>query len=218
MEKDELVKRKNVPTANPAKAEITFNAPVEGFVGHADKVDNNYHQVFFGQIPTDPDLIDDDSEPQQTLFRRGYYNLFVCSCSEKIGGQHDHFFVTRDRVLTEGYTIPEIVEKVRGFSEDAKEKIMSSPALICNENPATRKAGKKQITYLSKITQINVQETGVMIYYTPIMNLSQQRINDHQAELGISIRDYFDEMMHTHWAIKQIDLFQVLDDIGIRMW
>lgn len=216
--RNELTNRRQMPLVNPESTEINFNDSVEGFVAHADTVNNRYQQFFVGQMMEDPELAEDGEEPQQTLFNREYYNLFVCAALEKIGLGYDHFLVTKDRTLTEGYTKQEIVDRFRGFSKETKQRIMSYPAIICNENPATRHADKKQVAYLSKITRINIQENGAMIYYAPIMRISQQRLNNWQMELGISTRDYFDEMMHTHWAIKQIDLFQVLADSGLRIY
>lgn len=219
-EKNELTNEGQLPVADPTKTDINFNAPVKGFVAHADTVNNRYMQQFFvGQMMVDPELAEEGTEPRQTLFSREYFNLFVCGDMEAVGQPgHDHFLVTKDRTLTEGYTIQSIVDRVRGFSKEAKEEIMSYPAIICNENKRTRIAYDKQAAYLSKITRINIQETGALIYYIPIMGISQQRLNECQRELGISTRDYFDEMMHTHWAIKQIDLFQVLADNGLRLF
>ena len=124
----------------------------------------------------------------------------------------------RDRLLETVYTRKEIITLIRGFGDESLRRIRSYPALICNENQRARKAEDNRMIYYGQIRDVHVQENGVWFDYLVLNAIPQNSINGIQGDLAIGSTTYFDEMMHTHWSIKQVDLVRVLRQAGFRVF
>ena len=55
------------------------------------------------------------------------------------------------------------------------------------------------------------------IHFEKLNSISHQTILNLTAELEIVGRPHCSELEHTHWAIKNINLVEVLENIGVNM-
>lgn len=145
-----------------------------------------------------------------------YYNLFVQF--EETFYDQGHFYVTKDRALNSKLTSDYIRDKVNGLEPEAIEQIKTFPAIFCSENHEMGKTDDDQIAYYGLVTDVKVQDNGIKIYYR-VLNAFQQRIlNENLFDLGLDGNNRFNELNHTHWAIKRIDLVTTLKEIGVSVF
>ena len=111
-----------------------------------------------------------------------------------------------------------IRDKVNGLEPEAIEQIKTFPAIFCSENHEMGKTDDDQIAYYGLVTDVKVQDNGIKIYYR-VLNAFQQRIlNENLFDLGLDGNNRFNELNHTHWAIKRIDLVTTLKEIGVSVF
>ena len=65
------------------------------------------------------------------------------------------------------------------------------------------------------MTDIHKQQNGVMVYYQCLFPVSVKVLLENEYALG-TVNGF--ESYRTHWAIKNINLLQVLQDAGVSMW
>ena len=155
---------------------------------------------------------------EQEEMSHDYFSLFVLGNDIDLRNPYGSFFMPRSRLLETVYTQKEIINLIRGFDDESLRRIKSYPALICNENQKARKAEDNRMIYYSQIQNVHVQENGIWFDYLVLNAIPQNSINGIQGDLAIGSTTYFDEMMHTHWSIKQVDLVRVLRQAGFRIF
>lgn len=147
-------------------------------------------------------------------FNYEYFQLFV------IGGelfQTDHFIVPKDRALTESIS-REVMDKLACLSAEAVSTIKTYPALIMSENKLYGRATDDQVAIYGIVKDIKIQDNGIKVYYHPLNFIRQQVINNLALELDLGRTSSFNELNRTHWAIKRINLVEVLKNAGISVF
>ena len=141
-------------------------------------------------------------------FSSNYYNLLIGfnPSAEK------HVAVDRKRALTE-YMAPEVSEKFCGWSDEAIEKIKKLPAIIIEERD--KNAIDEQQGVVATIKKIQLRQADIIITFQSIAPITMRFMQDNMIDLGL---EHEWELNRTHWAIKNINLMEVLADaqIGIE--
>ena len=138
-----------------------------------------------------------------------YFNLFVGFKPFA----SDHFIVRTDRVFTEGYTPDVAKSRFASLDDTAVAGIKQLPTIIVDEFCKTDAHEKNAV--LAFVTSVRRQQNGVKIYFKTIRTIPAQVLIDNEFELGM---DMGLESYRTHWAIKNINLWEVLQDAGIPIW
>lgn len=199
-----------LPTTN---APTTINLPGNGntLIAQAGNVQQNVNLFMMpGAQPLDNGVV---AGVQQT-FNCDYYNLFV------IGDEpfsSDHFLVPKDRALTES-TSQEIKDSLAALAPEAVSVIKTFPALFASENHKYGKTDGTHYAYYGFVTDVRIQDNGIKVYFRPLNQVPQQRLNEIAAELDLGRACSFNELNRTHWAIKRINLVETLHDAGISVF
>ena len=70
---------------------------------------------------------------------------------------------------------------------------------------------------MAQLTDIKNRSNGIELYFHPLFAISQARISELLFELGICGKyRRFNELNHSHWSVKAIDLMEVLSDAGLN--
>ena len=128
--------------------------------------------------------------------------------SGNYGTSHEYYKLTSDYIR----------DKVNGLEPEAIEQIKTFPAIFCSENHEMGKTDDDQMAYYGLVTDVKVQDNGIKIYYRVLNALQQKILNENLFDLGIDGNDRFNELNHTHWAIKRIDLVTTLKEIGVSVF
>lgn len=181
----------------PVAPEVTtYNNYGKGVqVGHADTFSPTVNLIISG------------SNGQQSPANTDYYNLFV-GFDPFVS---DHLLVPKDRALTE-YMTPELKSRFSALDDDAIAEIKRFPSIIVDEYCKTASDKKAAFAF---VTDIHKQQNGVMVYYQCLFPVSVKVLLENEYALG-TVNGF--ESYRTHWAIKNINLLQVLQDAGVSMW
>lgn len=150
---------------------------------------------------------------QGVTFNYDCFNFFVLG-TEQYDSQT--FMVPKNRALTES-TSDEMKARCAALTNEAIEIIKTFPALFCSENHNFTKTDPDHMAYYGYVTDIKVQDNGIKIYFTKLNTLPQQVLIDLAPDLGIGGAKAYNELSRTHWAIKRINLVEVLDKAGYRV-
>lgn len=151
---------------------------------------------------------------QGLAFNYDCFNLFVIGTEQYTDSS---FIVPKNRALTES-TSTEIQAQCAALSPEAIAIIKTYPAIFCSENHHFSTTDPDHIAYYGYVTDIKVQDNGIKIYYTKLNELPQQVLIDLSEELCIDGAKAFTELSRTHWAIKRINLVEVLEKAGHRVF
>jgi hypothetical protein len=141
--------------------------------------------------------------------QKNYYNLFVVD--EDIT-QCNNFLMPKDKSLTIA-TETYIFEKYCALTKDNIDEIKSFPAIIASKN--TQFGGKTDINQeaiYAQITNIKNQYNGIKIEFLKLKPINQQLLNDYSYNFGIDNFSGVTELNRIHWAIKNINLIDALND------
>ena len=197
-----------------AQPTVNVNQPIETLITHANTVSADTHNIYnfnsYGSIPGMPTA----APPAQTVFNHDYYNLLV------YGGEiyftnddsRNHVTLSKERCLSKTSTDPDTRSELCSLSEEAIKKIKTFPALIAYENKMYGKTTDDHYACFGAFTDIKNRSNGIEIYFHPICAFPQQPLNTLLFELGLSGNSRFNELNNSHWAIKQIDLIEVLKE------
>lgn len=175
----------------------TYNNYGKGVqVGHADKFSPTVNLIITG------------SNGQQRPANTDYYNLFVGF--DPFGS--DHLLVPKDRVLTE-YMTPELKSRFATLDDDAIAEIKRFPTIIVDEYCKTTSSEKNAA--FAFLTDVHKQQNGVMVYFRLLYPIPVNVLLENEYALD-TVNGF--ESFRTHWAIKNINLLQVLQDAGVPMW
>lgn len=192
----------------------TFNLPGDGntLVAHTDAVNNNYNVVLLnGNQPAGCDV----DAGVSLEFDPNYYNLIVVGNDDL--DEPRHFLVRKDRALTES-TTKELKETYATLTPEAISVIKTFPAIIATENQQYGKTESDHKAVYGIITDIRIQDNGIKIYYQVLNWIPQQKLNELAPELGIDGTSNFNELNRMHWAIKKINMVEVLREAGLRVF
>ena len=146
-------------------------------------------------------------------FSKEYYQLIVTG--------HDIFtsnpiVVTSDRALTEGTVPPELMRTHSTLTDDAIQRILTLPAVICNENTQyygkTEPQQKAIYAYVKKIKKCGHE---IKIYFQPISFFAQQTLNEYAIDFGITGGCALTDLNKSRWYIKKVNLFEAFRDAHI---
>lgn len=132
------------------------------------------------------------------------YNLFVTS--EEGAWESDSYIMPIDRCLT-SFTPPEIREEYKLSNKAALDKLLQLPCIFAYED------FHKHNAYIGYITDITVRSSGVKIKYNKLSELSFDILHKLTFELDINMSISITELMHTHWTVKNVNLFKELGGI-----
>lgn len=151
---------------------------------------------------------------QGVTFNYDCFNFFVLGTEQ----YNDPFFIVpKDRALTES-TSQEMKELCASLSPEAIAIIKTFPAIFCSENHHYAKTTPDHTAYYGYVTDIKVQDNGIKVYFTKLNQLPQQVLIDLSEDLCIGGARSFTELSRTHWAIKRINLIEVLEKAGYRVF
>lgn len=175
----------------------TYNNYGKGVqVGHADTFSPTVNLIITG------------TNGQQRPANTDYYNLFI-GFDPFIS---DHLLVPKDRALTE-YMTPELKNRFTLLDDNAIAEIKRFPSIIVDEYCKTTPSEKNAV--FAFVTDVRKQQNGVMVYFRQLYPIPIKVLLENEYALD-TVNGY--ESYRTHWAIKNINLIQVLQDAGVAMW
>lgn len=151
---------------------------------------------------------------QGISFNYDCFNLFVLGTEQY---NDPCFIVPKDRALTES-TSQEMKDLCASLSAEAIAIIKTFPAIFCSENHHYAKTDPDHTAYYGYVTDIKIQDNGIKVYFTKLNQLPQQVLIDLSEDLCIGGARSFTELSRTHWAIKRINLIEVLEKAGYRVF
>lgn len=154
------------------------------------------------------------SIPQDITFNYDCFNFFVIGIEQYT---EPSFIVPKNRALTES-TSQEVKDQLASLTPEAVATIKTFPALFCSENHHYAKTDPDHIAYYGYVKDIKVQDNGIKVYYQILNSLPQQVLIDYSEDLCIGGARSFTELTRTHWAIKRINLVEVLEKAGYKVF
>jgi len=130
------------------------------------------------------------------------YNLFISG--DENAWESDAKIFDLDRCLRE-YTEKDIVEKFGKLGRTDIDEIKKLPCIFAYEDYCGKDAS------IGYITDIKVRQAGVKITIQKVKELSLASL--HKLQFELDIKSW--ELNRTHWAIKKVNLYKELQNIGI---
>ena len=168
-----------------------FNAPVA-----------NVHQYIY-QNTRYRGLVNGMVIPSKEL-----YNLFVVE-----GQDLNELSITipSDCVLQTNFgTERELVERFISLTNDGIEEIKTFPSLFASTNKYGGATDDAHQAILGLVTNIEIVGGAVKIDFQGYVAVPQQTLNNMQESLRFAWAAMRNELNHVHWAIKRVDLIEVL--------
>lgn len=197
----------------PGTAQTTVNLPGDNntLIAHADQVTNEYRPLYV----FNNQLYGNITAGATQEFNPDYYNLIVVGDGDLDGT--GHFLVDKTRAITES-TSQELKDAYAALTPEAINAVKTFPAIIATENHAYGKTDDQHQAIYGIITDVKVQDNGIKVYYQILNCIPQQKLNELAPELGIGRASSFNELNRMHWAIKRINMVEVLREAGIRVF
>lgn len=183
-------------------------------IGRVETVNNEIHVSVFDTSTIKPD---GTIQRTSTQLSSEFYNLFVLDTAEPFEEMEGSFLVRSNRVLERGYTDKEIRDTFIYMTETDRETIKSYPALFMSENHDYGRTDEGQMAYWGRVTAISLHGKDTKIRYHFIKEIPQQKLNGLLEELCLVGANCINELNRTHWAIKRVNLFEVLTDAHIDL-
>lgn len=144
-----------------------------------------------------------------------YYNLLVTL--EDLS-QQDYITVSTERALTKDTVPEEIYENCSNLSDEAMERLMTYPAIICNENTDYYgKTNPEQKAIYAVITKIKKHGKQIRVYFQPIDTFEQQKLIDYAFDFDLDMDCAITDLNRSWWLVKKVNLAEVFIDVGIEM-
>ena len=190
-------------------SEITVSGGNNSFVAHADTVKNNITVML-----NDPRSRHGGNRSPIPL-NTDFYHLFVINRETY---EDNYFLVPEGRALTD-YTNSTLRAKYGSLTPEAIAELLQFPALFAAENRFDGIVNKTKDAYFGLVNDIKIQDNGTKVYFTILQTIPQQLLNERCFEFGIvdNGKSPF-ELYRTHWALKQIDLIEALQRVGVRIF
>lgn len=125
--------------------------------------------------------------------------------------------IQKDRALSTGSTVPQLVDRFRKLTPAVIEELRTFPAVIAAENKHYGRAGDTQLARIGFVTDIRLRQAGISIEYFAVDHVPQEALNDLHEELDLWGNSRFNELNQTHWALKNVDLFGVLNRANVPL-
>lgn len=202
---NDLIQKKSGELTASQQAEKIYNVDnIQNF--------NNTNQIFFmGGLPGMPGVA-----PTQLSFSRDYYNLIVYGQEPFTTDGHITFDRTRCLVELDNIT-PELRDRFSPLTAPIIEELKTFLCIIASENHHYGWTDEDHCAVVAHLTDIKNRSNGIELYFHPIFAIQQARINEISLKLGICGKPkQFNELNHSHWTIKEIDLIEVLTDAGLN--
>lgn len=132
------------------------------------------------------------------------YNLFIVA--DKNAWESDSYVMMPNRCLT-SYTDQFIKENYDLNSQSSLAEIMKFPCIFAYED------GIDKNPYIGYLTNIKVRKNGVKINFKKFNTIPLEIFKKSTFELDIDMNRSITELMHTHWTIKSINLYDELKEI-----
>lgn len=209
--KNELINQNTGLPATPLDASATTPQNAEK-IYNIDNIANFQHtsQIFLtsGGLPGGPNY-----QAQQVSFSRDYYNLIVYG--QEPFTTDCHITLEKSRCLVEKDNISEELQKhYSPLTPDVVEEVKGFLTLLLCENYHYGWTDESHYGCVAQLLDVKNRTNGIQLYFHPIFQVNQARISEALFELGICGKyKKFNELNHTHWSIKEIDLWEVLHDI-----
>lgn len=204
MSKD-LIQRTSSELAAPQQAEKIYNV---------DNIQNFHHtsQLFMmGGLPGMP-----GAAPTPVTYSRDYYNLIVYGQEPMLTDCHITFEKRRCLVEDDNIT-PELKARYSPLTPEIIEELKRFLCILACENRHNGWTDDDHFASVAQITDIKNRSNGIELYFHPLFAVPQARISELIFELGICGKyRKFNELNHSHWSVKQIDLMEVLNDAGLN--
>ena len=148
-----------------------------------------------------------------------YFNLFIITGEQYV---KPYFIVDIKKALTvkEG-TNQDIHNRLATFTDEAKNEIISYPCIFATENNRdTLPNSRTQTAQYGFITDIKQLTNGdLKIYFQKLpSSIPQNVLNESLVELDIKGNNVINEFDNPHWAIKNVNIVEVLKEKGIPLW
>ena len=149
-------------------------------------------------------------------FSRDYYNLIICGKDPMLSD--GTLTMPKDICLVEEDNIaPALKECFSPLSAEALEQLKSYPCILAGENRHPGWTDEDQPAAVAQLLDIRNHSNGIDLTFHLIFAFPQCRISELLEELGIcGKKGTFNELNHSHWSVKQVDLLQVLTAHGLN--
>ena len=149
-------------------------------------------------------------------FSRDYYNLVIFGNTPFT--HEDHITLTKDRCLVElKYITEELRDRFSPLTSEIIAELKSFLCIVTSENMYYGWTDKDHFALIAQLLEVKNRSNGIQLYFRPIFQVPQTWISEHLFELGICGRyKRFNELNHSHWTVKEIDLMEVLNDAGLN--
>lgn len=179
-----------------------------------DNIQNFQHtsQIFMtGGLPGMP-----NAALKPITFSRDYYNLIIYGQEPFTGDGHITF--EKRRCLVEDANIePELKARFSPLTPEIIEELKTFPCIVSCENNHYGWADEDQYAAVAQLTDIKNRSNGIELYFRLVFGIPQAKISALLFELGICGKPgVFNELNHSHWTVKGIDLMEVLTDAGLN--
>lgn len=142
-----------------------------------------------------------------------YYNLFVLETNTM--SAFGSFYIGKNRALNTPATASSIKDRIDDLSPEAVRRVISYPALFCLKKPNELKSWDT-IAHFGLVTEVIVQSEMIQVNYLLLQKVSQELLDEHREQLGISGNDDYNEFYINEWAVKKADLPKILDSFTIE--
>lgn len=194
----------------------TFNLSGDNntVVAHTDTVNNTYSVMMMNnRVPPIPGS---SNTAQTVTLNTDFYNLLVVG-NDELNSQYCHCLVRKDRAITES-TSKELKATFAALSDEAISVLKTYPTIIATKNHLYGRTDADHYAAYGLITDVKIQDNGIKVYYQILNWIPQQKINELRFELGIEGSSTLNELNRMHWAIKKINVVQVLREAGIAIF
>ena len=204
MGNDLIKKGAGLPTT-PQQAEKIYNV---------DNIQNFHHTSQFFMMTGLPGM--PGAEPTPISYFRDYYNLIVYGQDPML--TDCHITLERGRCLQEpGYITPELMERFAPLTPPIIDELKGFLCILASENKYYGWTDEDHYASVAQLTDIKIRTNGIELYLHPLFAVPQEKIRELVFELGISGWYHkYNELNHSHWTIKEIDLIEVLGDAGLN--
>ena len=144
-----------------------------------------------------------------------YYNLLV---SLEDLTQQDYITISTDRALTEGTVPDDIYNSCSDLSDAAIERLITYPAIICNENTDYHGiTDPSQQAIYAILTRIKKHGKQIRVYYQTIDTFPQQKLIDYAFDFDLDMDCALTDLNRSWWIVKKINLAEAFIDAGIEI-
>ena len=201
-----------IPPSTPPGTSAVVNAEKVFSIGSVDSFHQHLTQVFIPTgLPGTPGY-----RLNPVNFSRDYYNLIICGKDPMLSD--GTLTMPKDICLVEEDNIaPALKERFSPLTAEALEQLKSFPCILAGENRHPGWTDEDQPAAVAQLLDIRNHPNGIDLSFHLIFAFPQCRISELLEELGIcGKKGTFNELNHSHWSVKQVDLLQVLTAHGLN--